>query len=221
MFYNARDMAVVRAHIGGFPAILASATPSIESRVNAESGKYNDIRLPERFGGAALPDLSLIDMRRHPPERGGFLSPVLLDAVGKTIEGGRTVPAVSQPARLCAADPVPGLRPPVRMSRLFELAGRAPFPQPASVPPLRPYGADTRCLSGMRNARSPGGLRAGRRAHCRRGRPAFSRRPHHPVVVGHARRGEKAAARTGGDRKGRGRHRHRHANSSPRGTIFR
>ncbi|WP_136658223.1 primosomal protein N' [Nitratireductor sp. XY-223] len=88
VFYNARDMAVVRAHIGRFPAILASATPSIESRVNADSGKYRRIHLPERFGGAALPDLKLIDMRRDPPARGGFLSPKLIEAVGKTIEGG-------------------------------------------------------------------------------------------------------------------------------------
>ncbi|MEM6462729.1 MAG: primosomal protein N' [Pseudomonadota bacterium] len=88
VFYNARDMAVVRAHIGGFPAVLASATPSIESRVNADSGKYIDIRLPQRFGGALLPNLSAIDMRRSPPARGGFLSPVLLEAVGNTIEAG-------------------------------------------------------------------------------------------------------------------------------------
>ena len=88
VFYNARDMAVVRAHIGGFPAILASATPSIESRVNADTGKYADIRLPERFGGAALPDLHLIDMRRDPPARGGFLSPVLIEAMKRTLEEG-------------------------------------------------------------------------------------------------------------------------------------
>ena len=88
VFYNARDMAVVRAHIGRFPTILASATPSIESRVNADHGKYRRIHLPERFGGAALPDLKLIDMRRDPPARGGFLSPPLLEAVGKTVEAG-------------------------------------------------------------------------------------------------------------------------------------
>ena len=40
VFYNARDMAVVRGRIGGFPVVLASATPSIESRVNAEQGRY-------------------------------------------------------------------------------------------------------------------------------------------------------------------------------------
>ncbi len=88
VFYNARDMAVVRGHIGRFPVVLASATPSIESRVNADRGKYGAIHLPERFGGAALPDLGLIDLRRAPPARGGFLSPVLISAVKQTLERG-------------------------------------------------------------------------------------------------------------------------------------
>ena len=86
VFYNARDMAVVRSHLGGFPVVLASATPSIESRVNADRGKYLRLHLPERFGGAALPDLGLVDMRRTPPERGGFLSPVLLAEIAETVE---------------------------------------------------------------------------------------------------------------------------------------
>ncbi len=84
--YNARDMAVVRGHLGRFPVVLASATPSIESRVNADTGKYHHIRLPERFGGAALPDIDCIDMRRCPPERGGFLSPVLIGEIRQTLE---------------------------------------------------------------------------------------------------------------------------------------
>ncbi len=88
VFYNARDMAVVRARIGDFPVVLVSATPSVESQVNCLAGRYRRIHLPTRFAGAALPDLHLIDMRRHPPERGGFLSPVLLNAVGKTVERG-------------------------------------------------------------------------------------------------------------------------------------
>ena len=85
-FYNARDMAVVRAHIAQVPIVLASATPSIESRVNAQSGRYEHLKLHARFAEAALPDLKLIDMRTHPPKRGGFLSPVLLDAIGKTLK---------------------------------------------------------------------------------------------------------------------------------------
>ncbi|MBO3762462.1 primosomal protein N' [Ciceribacter sp. L1K22] len=86
VFYNARDMAVVRARIGGFPILLVSATPSVESQVNCLQGRYTRIHLPTRYAAAALPDLHLIDMRRHPPERGGFLSPILLRAVGRTLE---------------------------------------------------------------------------------------------------------------------------------------
>ena len=88
VFYNARDMAVVRARIGDFPIVLVSATPSVESQVNAQAGRYHLVHLPTRYGEAALPDLHLLDMRRHPPGRGGFLSPLLLRAVGKTIERG-------------------------------------------------------------------------------------------------------------------------------------
>jgi len=88
VFYNARDMAVVRARIGDFPIVLVSATPSVESRVNGDLGRYRPIHLPTRFGDAALPDLGVIDMRRHPPERGGFLSPVLLSQIGKAVGRG-------------------------------------------------------------------------------------------------------------------------------------
>ncbi|EKF41908.1 primosome assembly protein PriA [Nitratireductor indicus C115] len=85
VFYNARDMAVVRGHIGNFPVVLASATPSLESRVNANQGRYERIVLSARFADAALPDLATIDMRKAPPERGGFLSPVLIDQMKKTL----------------------------------------------------------------------------------------------------------------------------------------
>lgn len=85
VFYNARDMAVVRAHIGGFPVVLASATPSVESRVNAEQGKYARAVLSARFAEAALPKLATIDMRRSPPARGGFLSPVLIGKMRETL----------------------------------------------------------------------------------------------------------------------------------------
>ena len=86
VFYNARDMAVVRGHIGGFPVVLASATPSVESRVNASQGRYSRAVLSARFAEAALPDLKTIDMRRAPPARGGFLSPVLVGHMRQTLE---------------------------------------------------------------------------------------------------------------------------------------
>jgi len=86
VFYNARDMAVVRGHISGFPVVLASATPSVESRVNAQQGKYDRAVLSARFAEAALPHLKSIDMRRAPPARGGFLSPLLIGEMQSTLE---------------------------------------------------------------------------------------------------------------------------------------
>ena len=73
--YHARDMAVVRGSIAKFPVILASATPSVESEVNARKGRYRRIHLPERFGGAHLPHIEPIDMRTEGPPRGRFISP--------------------------------------------------------------------------------------------------------------------------------------------------
>src|SRR5262249_28162925 len=53
--YHARDMAVVRGHLAKIAVVLASATPSIETEVNARRGRYRRLQLPERFGGAHLP----------------------------------------------------------------------------------------------------------------------------------------------------------------------
>ncbi len=84
--YQARDMAVVRGNLGGFPVILASATPSIESHVNARTGRYRHVVLPARFSGAALPEITAIDLRRNPPDKGKWLSPLLIEAVARTLE---------------------------------------------------------------------------------------------------------------------------------------
>lgn len=84
--YQARDMAVVRASLGGFPVVLASATPSVESHVNARTGRYRHVVLPGRFSGAELPEITAIDLRAAPPERGKWLSPLLVEAVRATME---------------------------------------------------------------------------------------------------------------------------------------
>ncbi|MFT4074930.1 MAG: primosomal protein N' [Asticcacaulis sp.] len=68
--YHARDLAVFRARLDGAMIILASATPSLESLTNAEKGRYAWVRLEQRHGTAVLPDISLIDMKQHPPEKG-------------------------------------------------------------------------------------------------------------------------------------------------------
>ncbi len=86
--YHARDMAVVRARLENCPVILASATPSVESRVNAESGRYAHVRLPERYGGRRLPSLSAIDLRAHPMRPGSWISAPLKQAVSETLERG-------------------------------------------------------------------------------------------------------------------------------------
>ncbi|MGQ0672970.1 MAG: primosomal protein N' [Hyphomicrobium sp.] len=87
--YQARDMAVVRGTIGKFPVILASATPSIESHVNARNGRYRHVVLPGRFTGVELPEVTAIDMRKHAPERGKWLSPLLVGHVAETLERGQ------------------------------------------------------------------------------------------------------------------------------------
>ncbi len=84
--YHARDMAVVRGSLSGFPVVLSSATPSVESRVNADRGRYRHLRLPARYGVAVAPEIAAIDLRRHPPERGRWLSSPLVAAVTETIE---------------------------------------------------------------------------------------------------------------------------------------
>ena len=63
VMYHARDMAVLRAAIQGVPVVLASATPSLESWVNVESGKYGRLDLGSRYGVAELPAMKAIDMR--------------------------------------------------------------------------------------------------------------------------------------------------------------
>jgi primosomal protein N' (replication factor Y) (superfamily II helicase) len=84
--YHARDMAVVRANVAGIPIILASATPSVETEVNARRGRYQRLRLPERFGGQHLPGIEAIDLKREGPPRGRFIAPRLAEAIKAVIE---------------------------------------------------------------------------------------------------------------------------------------
>jgi len=63
--YNGRDVAVVRAQAAGACIVLGSATPSLESRYNAERGKYTLLTLPERIERRPMPRVELIDMREE------------------------------------------------------------------------------------------------------------------------------------------------------------
>ncbi|ATC23348.1 primosomal protein N' [Caulobacter vibrioides] len=86
--YQARDLAVARAKIEGASVLLASATPSLESLYNAQTGRYRWLRLSARHGAAQLPDIGLVDMRQTPPEPGRWLSPPLIKAMAVTLQRG-------------------------------------------------------------------------------------------------------------------------------------
>lgn len=88
VIYQGRDMAVARGSRGGFPVILASATPSLESVVNVEQERYGLVRLAARYGRASLPKISLVDLRADPPETGRWLSPPLIGAVNARLSSG-------------------------------------------------------------------------------------------------------------------------------------
>ena len=77
VFYSARDMAVLRASICKAQVVLASATPSLESWVNAGAGKYGRIDLRSRYGTAELPEMGAIDLRAEEMEKGRWISPRL------------------------------------------------------------------------------------------------------------------------------------------------
>ena len=61
--YSARDVAIVRARRAGAVCLLGSATPSLESWLNARSGKYGLVELPDRVGGGVLPEVRVVDLR--------------------------------------------------------------------------------------------------------------------------------------------------------------
>lgn len=86
--YHARDLAVMRAKLEEGVVILASATPALETVVNAEAGRYERLRLSARPGTARLPDIELVDLKKAPPARGKWLSPVLEHAMLETLAAG-------------------------------------------------------------------------------------------------------------------------------------
>ncbi|MBI3701570.1 MAG: primosomal protein N' [Afipia sp.] len=84
--YHARDMAVVRGSIARIPVVLCSATPSVESEVNARKGRYQRVVLPSRFGGQHMPQIEAIDLRHEGPPKGKFISPRLADEIRTAVE---------------------------------------------------------------------------------------------------------------------------------------
>jgi len=86
VLYSARDMAVMRASICSAQVVLASATPSLESWANAQSGKYELCELTSRFGAAQMPDMEAIDMRAETLPATRWISDTLRREVQSRIE---------------------------------------------------------------------------------------------------------------------------------------
>lgn len=91
VIYHARDMAVVYGSLGRFPVVLSSATPSLESLVNIDRGRYRHVTLGDRHGRAELPRIETVDMRSAPIERGRWLSQPLSEAMAQTLAEGEQV----------------------------------------------------------------------------------------------------------------------------------
>ena len=87
--YHARDVAIVRAQRENIPVVLGSATPSLESLRNAKSGRYHSLSLTERAGGAALPQMRLLDINGHSLQQG--FSPLLLEWMQQELSQGNQV----------------------------------------------------------------------------------------------------------------------------------
>lgn len=89
VIYHARDMAVVRARFENCPIVLASATPSLETFVNARRGRYEWLKLAHRHGAAEMPEVRLIDLRKQQGgESGQYLSAPLREALGQALSAG-------------------------------------------------------------------------------------------------------------------------------------
>lgn len=86
VLYNARDMAIVRAKIADCPVVLASATPSLETYVHTYQGDFKHIILPERFAGAQLPDIQVVDMRQKEKGPVHFISKQLANTLKEKLE---------------------------------------------------------------------------------------------------------------------------------------
>ncbi|MBC7738246.1 MAG: primosomal protein N', partial [Candidatus Saccharibacteria bacterium] len=108
VLYHARDMAVLRASIAGFPVVLSSATPSLESWANAEAGKYARLDLTARFGPAVMPVMRSLDMREIGLAPGRWISePLAVQVEARVARGEQALLFLNRrgyaPITLCRA----------------------------------------------------------------------------------------------------------------------
>ncbi len=87
--YNARDLAIMRAHFKKIPLVLGSATPSLETLCKVQQGRYQHLVLPKRAGDAKPPTFRVLDIRNAPLEEG--LSKPLLNEIMQHLQNGNQV----------------------------------------------------------------------------------------------------------------------------------
>lgn len=91
--YHARDAAIVLANFFKAKVLLGSATPSIESYFNAQSGKYGFVELHERFGNAVLPEIHLVDLKDNyfRKKMTGHFSQFLIDIMTEALSNSEQI----------------------------------------------------------------------------------------------------------------------------------
>ena len=91
--YHARDAAIVLAQSQKAKVLLGSATPSIETYFNAQSGKYGLIAVKERYGKAPLPEVALVDLKENyfKKRMKGHFSLTLIEAISEALSLGEQV----------------------------------------------------------------------------------------------------------------------------------
>ncbi len=208
--YHARDMAVVRANIAKIPVVLASATPSVETEVNARKGRYQRVVLPSALRRPA----HAAYRGDRPAPRNAAARTFYFAAAGRgnphRRRAARAGAAVPQSPRLCAADAVPGLRASLRLHHLRCMAGGPPLSPAPGLPSLRLLDAAPARLSALRGGGIAGRGRSRRRAPAGRGGGAVSGRAHHGAVERPDHLDRDHAQRAQRDRGGPRRYHHRH-----------
>ncbi len=108
--YNAKDAAIFLAAVNKIPIVLGSATPSVESYYNALQNKYVLVNLTERYGGVALPQMEIVDMKavQHPKNERTIISPAMELAINTTLQHNKQVILFKNrrgytPYKVCAA----------------------------------------------------------------------------------------------------------------------
>ena len=88
--YHARDAVIVLSNLHGAKVVLGSATPSIESYYNSQTGKYGYARIDRRFGDVLMPDIELVDLKEQTRKRRmkGHFSERLLEEITDTLDNG-------------------------------------------------------------------------------------------------------------------------------------